>query len=113
MDAAAVVSMAQSSAWANGDRTKATCSMPSMRRLPTYVPRPTRSSGSSTRRTALPRIEPGTAVLRRDDWQLGPAAQRRSDLEHCPVGVDLPDRVPLENLIDHDARLDTGEVRTE
>src|SRR4051794_18444774 len=59
MAAASLVSMDTMRPWAMGERTKATRSMPSMRRLSMNVPRPVSRSGSSTRRTALPRMEPG------------------------------------------------------
>src|SRR4051794_26234523 len=45
-------------ACANGLRTKEAKSAPRGRMLSTYVPRPRTRSGSSTRRTAFPRIDP-------------------------------------------------------
>ena len=48
-------------ACANGERTKTTWSTPSRSRSSTNVAVPVSSAGSSTRRTSVPRIEPGIA----------------------------------------------------
>src|SRR5215207_6198528 len=59
MLAASEVSIEAMRAWATEERTKRRCSRPSSRRLATYVPRPSSSSGSSTRTTAVPSSDPG------------------------------------------------------
>ena len=48
--------------WATGERTSATCSMPVSTRSSTYLPSPVSSVGSSSRSTALPKIEPEPAM---------------------------------------------------
>ena len=48
--------------WATGERTNATCSIPVSTRSSTYLPAPVSSVGSSSRCTALPKIEPAAAM---------------------------------------------------
>src|SRR6476646_5879647 len=45
--------------WASGDRTNARCSRPGSARLPTNVLAPVVAAPSYTRRTAVPKIDPG------------------------------------------------------
>ena len=58
-------------AWATGERTNATRASPSTRRLPIKVPRPVSRSGSSTRRTRVPRIDPGMPATYRGQSERG------------------------------------------
>ena len=48
--------------WATGERTNTTWAMPGSVRSSTYFPAPVSSVGSSSRCTALPRIEPDVAM---------------------------------------------------
>ena len=62
---ASLTSIPVTRAWAWGERTKATWSSPGTARLPMNVPRPSRSSGSSTLTTSVPSSDPGMpATLR-------------------------------------------------
>src|SRR5688572_13529820 len=48
--------------WAKDDRTNTTCAAPVTSRSSRYLAAPVRTAGSSSRRTAWPRIEPDSAM---------------------------------------------------
>ena len=48
--------------WASGERTNTTWAIPASLRSSVYLPAPVSSVGSSSRCTALPRIEPAVAI---------------------------------------------------
>src|SRR4051794_15962619 len=79
--------------WASGERTKARCRRPGSARLPTKVLAPVIRSRSSTRRTAVPKIDPGMcpAYVRRvlDERQNeGPTTDRKKHRGGREAGVD-------------------------